>query len=191
MAASADYEAVLNKAPADVQPFWLRLALDLFETGRKTEALGYARRVAAKFDLEPETNLVVCSILWRDATPADREEALRRYNYLPVSSRERMEKVDFAERGWPPQAIANARRFLSDVRPADASAPSPHPGSAAATVPTPTPSAPSPAPPAAAAAAPAVPSSAAPSPSQDEAAALRAKIEAMQRLLDEKTSAAQ
>ena len=81
------------------------------------EGLGYSRRVAAKFDLEPETNLAVCSMLWRDGNAADRDEALRRYKLLPTSTRTRMETIDYKARAWPPNAKAAALTFLDEARP--------------------------------------------------------------------------
>lgn len=52
--AAKDFGLVVEKNGLDIQPFWLRYALQLFATGRRQEALGIARRVANKFDLEPE-----------------------------------------------------------------------------------------------------------------------------------------
>ena len=123
--ASADYMTVLEVSPADVQPFWVRLALDLLETGRRPEALGFARRTSAKFDLEPETNLATCSMLWRDGSQAERDEALRRYNLLPMQTKQSMETVDLVGRGWPPNARAAAAIFLGEARPPAAAAAAP------------------------------------------------------------------
>ena len=115
--AAADLAAVVELSPVDVQPFWLRLALDNLEAGRRAEGLGIARRVAAKFDLEPETNLAICSMLWRDGTEVEHEEALRRYAFLPTQTKERMEVLDYEDRGWPPNAEAAARKFLREAKP--------------------------------------------------------------------------
>ena len=112
-----------------------------------------------KFDLEPETNLVVCSILWRDERLWTVLEALRRYNYLPVSSRERMEKVDFAERELAASGDCE-REALSERREAGRKSLLRHPSNGASAAATSllshAPSAPSPSPTAAAAAAPTV-----------------------------------
>ncbi len=109
--AQADFGAVIEKNPTDVQPFWLRHSLDLFESGRRAEGLGIARRLVAKFDIEPESNLAVDSLLWADGSANDREEALRRWKLAPVETRSRMVKIDPAERAWPPTATKAADEF--------------------------------------------------------------------------------
>ena len=52
--------------PTKPEPFWLRYALELWQIDRRPEALGIARRVANKFDLEPEAALAVSSMLYAD-----------------------------------------------------------------------------------------------------------------------------
>ena len=124
--AAADYGAVLEQKPANPQPFWLRYALELGEVGRRVEALGIARRLVAKFDIEPESNLGVCSLLWKDGSAADRDEALRRWAFLPVATKERMAAIDYAQREWPADLRASAEEFLASVSsPAPAAAPAP------------------------------------------------------------------
>jgi tetratricopeptide (TPR) repeat protein len=118
--ASRDYGEVLTKNPNDVQPFWLRYALELYEDGEKNEAFGIARRLAGKYDIEPETNLAVCTLLWRDGTESARQEALLRYSRQPVVTKERMTKVDFERQEWPPASRAAAKEFLAAVAPPEA-----------------------------------------------------------------------
>lgn len=113
--AAADYGAVVKKSPADVQPFWLRYALELYEVGQRQEALGIARRLSAKFDIEPECTLAVCSLLWRDGADAGREEALRRYRLAPLTTKQRMAAIDPASKEWTPTGVIAAREFLSAV----------------------------------------------------------------------------
>jgi len=115
-AAVGDYAAVLEKYPGDVQPWWLRYSLDLAEVGRRPEAVGLARRLAAKFDIEPETTLSVCSLLWRDGTETDREEALRRWKFVPQVTKDKMLAFDVAKSKWPPRAVAAAAQFRDVVR---------------------------------------------------------------------------
>ena len=135
--AADDLLGALDKAPATPEPFWLRLSQDLFEVGRRQEALGYARRTAAKFDIEPETNLAVCSMLWRDGPPPDRDEAMRRYKVLPVPTREKMETVDLESRGWPPKAQKAAAEFLAEAKATMPAAAKASPPQAPAAAPTP------------------------------------------------------
>jgi len=117
--AAADLGEVYNRKPGTPEPFWLRYALDLGETGQRAEALGIARRLTAKFDIEPESNLCVCALLWRDGagpgSDADREEALRRWSTLPVPSKQTAARLDLQARAWPPKAREAAAGFLEDV----------------------------------------------------------------------------
>jgi len=113
--AAADYGAVLDKAPTDVQPFWLRYALELWQIDRRAEALGLVRRVANKFDLEPECAVAVSSLLYSDGTTVDREEALRRWNLLPDPVRRKALDFDIGARQWPPAAADAAAVFRQTV----------------------------------------------------------------------------
>lgn len=127
-AAVNDYGAALAKAPTDIQPFWLRYSLELYQfSERRPEALGVVRRVAAKFDIEPETQLAACSLLWADGSSVEREEALRRWNYAPLTTRRSMAQLDVTAKQWPPAAIAAAREFRAAAPPVppDTAEPSP------------------------------------------------------------------
>lgn len=57
--AAQDYGAAIGKNPADVQPFWLRYALESFELGRRAEALGIGRRITNKFGARAAQSCVV------------------------------------------------------------------------------------------------------------------------------------
>ena len=100
-----------------------RYALDLSESGSRSEALGIARRVAAKFDLEPESQLAAIALLWGDeATAVDRDEALVRWRGLPEDTQRRMVATDTAARDWPPSARRAASAFLGAAPPMNAPA---------------------------------------------------------------------
>uniref|UniRef100_A0A7S4ETF5 Tetratricopeptide repeat protein n=1 Tax=Chrysotila carterae TaxID=13221 RepID=A0A7S4ETF5_CHRCT len=118
--AASDYGAVVNKRPLDVQPFWLRYAIDLFEADRRLEALGIVRRVANKFDLEPECTLAASSMLWSGGTDTERSEAMLRWKQLPAQMRTRslafVDEKTFSAREWPPKAVAAAEEFARAVR---------------------------------------------------------------------------
>jgi len=111
--AADDYGAALAKRPSDVQPFWLRFySLDLYETpARRAEALGIVRRVAAKFDIEPETQLAACSLPWAGGSEIEKDEALRRWSLAPVETRRSMVAMDLKEKSWPPAARLAAMQF--------------------------------------------------------------------------------
>jgi hypothetical protein len=51
------------------------------QVDRKVEAVGLARRVANKFDLEPECAIAVSSMLWTDGIEADRTEVHTRWHH--------------------------------------------------------------------------------------------------------------
>ena len=111
-AAAADHGAALEKNPSDIQPFWIRYALELFEAReRRPEALGIIRRVAAKYDLEPEAQLAACSMLWDGGNELEQQEALRRWNYAPLTTRRSMATLDVRSKQWPPTALLAANNF--------------------------------------------------------------------------------
>mmetsp|Transcript_50509 Transcript_50509/g.139851 ORF Transcript_50509/g.139851 Transcript_50509/m.139851 type:complete len:309 (-) Transcript_50509:369-1295(-) len=114
--AAADYGAVLDKQPADIQPFWLRYGLELWQIDRQPEALGIVRRVTNKFDLEPECAIATSSLLYADGVAIDRDEALRRWNLLPAEVRQKALDVDIVARQWPPAAVDAASAFREAVR---------------------------------------------------------------------------
>jgi tetratricopeptide (TPR) repeat protein len=115
--AADDYGAVVTKFPSKVEPFWVRYALDLFEKGDRLESIGIARRAAGKFDIEPECNLAVCSLLWRDGSDADKSEALSRWKFAPLDTKKRMAAFDTTARDWPPSTRESAKQFLEAMPP--------------------------------------------------------------------------
>lgn len=119
-AAAADYGAVVNKEPGDVQPYWLRYGLELFELGRTQEALGIVRRVAAKFSVEPECQLALYTATSAAGGERGAAEALRLWSVTPKDVREAASTFDYAKRQWPPSATDAAKAFLSGVAAADA-----------------------------------------------------------------------
>ena len=62
--ATVDHAAAVANSANDVQPFWLRYALELYELGERADAIGFCRRVKAKFDLEPEVTAALAAMLW-------------------------------------------------------------------------------------------------------------------------------
>lgn len=121
-AAAADYGAVVNKEPGDVQPYWLRYGLELFELGRTQEALGIVRRVAAKFSVEPECQLALYTATAAAGGERGAAEALRLWNVTPKDVREAASAFDYAKRQWPPSATVAAKAFLGGVAAGDATA---------------------------------------------------------------------
>jgi len=113
--AAGDYGACVTKDPNRVEPFWLRYGLELYQMGNGQEALGYIRRVAAKFDLEPESQLALYFTTASAGGERGAAEALRLWNIAPSSVKEAATNVDFAQRQWPPAAEEKAKEFLAVV----------------------------------------------------------------------------
>jgi hypothetical protein len=120
--AAADYGGVLDKSPLDIQPYWLRYAMELYQCDRRSDALGIARRVGAKFDLEPEVVAAVPSMLWAGGSDAEREEARQRWRMAPSAVREKARAFFGApsakakERQWPPSLVSAAGDFERGLR---------------------------------------------------------------------------
>lgn len=120
--AAKDYGQVVEKNGLDIQPYWLRYALELFAVGRRQEALGIARRVANKFDLEPEVVLAVSAMLWENGGDSETTEALERWRVTPKAIKQKAAVLPGSEtlkaRQWPPQAEKAAAVFLQALPPA-------------------------------------------------------------------------
>lgn len=106
---------VVKAGPQQVEPFWLRYGLELYQLGQAQEALGYIRRVAAKFDIEPESQLALYMATATAGGDRGAAEALRLWTIAPASVKEAAAAVDFAQRQWPPAAEKAAKAFLAVV----------------------------------------------------------------------------
>jgi len=113
---------VVSKAPSDVQPFWLRYGLELLQVGRTQDALGIVRRVAAKFDIEPECQLALYAATNAAGGERGTAEAQRLWSVAPGEVKQRVAELDLAQRQWPPAAADAARTFLRSVASAWSSA---------------------------------------------------------------------
>ena len=85
------------------------------QLGQTQDALGYIRRVAKKFDIEPESQLALYMATATAGGERDAAEALRLWTVAPASVKEAAAAVDFAQRQWPPAAEKAARAFLAVV----------------------------------------------------------------------------
>lgn len=105
--AAADYQAALSLRPNDVQPFWIRLALVLFQQGREVDAVTIARRVRSKFPGEAEVAVALCCMLVEARQFA---EASKLWFDQPLIQRQRYSDPEFLSKGvrWPPRAVAVA-----------------------------------------------------------------------------------
>ena len=71
--------------------------------------------MANKFDLEPECAIVTSSLLWGDGGDDNKLEALRRWQALAPSVRERAASFDPDTRQWPPRAVTAREEFQRAV----------------------------------------------------------------------------
>ena len=92
-----------------------RYGLELYQLGQPQEALGYIRRVAAKFDIEPESQLALYFATASAGGERGATEALRLWTIAPSSVKEAAAGMDFDQRQWPPAAVEKAKAFLAVV----------------------------------------------------------------------------
>lgn len=94
-----DYQTALNSN--DVQPFWNRYALVLFQRGKGDEALAILKRVAARFNA-PDVHAAMAIVYY------DRGDIASAETQWTMVDRPRLfESRDFLEetRKWPPRAL--------------------------------------------------------------------------------------
>ncbi|CAM9523210.1 unnamed protein product, partial [Ectocarpus sp. 13 AM-2016] len=60
--ALADYEGAINVQPGNVQPWWIRYSLVLFQEGRDFDSLAFLKRVQAKFEGVGEVQAAMTAI---------------------------------------------------------------------------------------------------------------------------------
>ncbi|CAM9930716.1 unnamed protein product, partial [Hapterophycus canaliculatus] len=60
--ALADYEGAINVQPGNVQPWWIRYSLVLFQEGRDFDSLVFLKRVQAKFEGVGEVQAAITAI---------------------------------------------------------------------------------------------------------------------------------
>ena len=116
-AAAADYGAVCSKRGMDVQPFWLRYSLELFQLGRQKCARHRAPRRHANSISSPRCSLAVARLQLAGGTDQDRTLALQQWRGVPASVKQRAVEFDRKGREWPPAALDAAAAFLTAVAP--------------------------------------------------------------------------
>lgn len=104
--AMRDYQRALKGN--EVEPFWLRYALVLFERGRTSECVAILKRVEARFNVDDvKAALAVVSYEQGDLASAETQ----------WSAMERPRKFEsrsfLVERKWPPRAVESMARFRS------------------------------------------------------------------------------
>ena len=114
LAKAAEHSSRLQTSPTP-PPSTIRYGLELYQLGQAQEGLGYIRRVAAKFDIEPESQLALYFATASAGGERGAAEALRLWTIAPSSVKEAAAGMDFAQRQWPPAAEEKAKAFLAVV----------------------------------------------------------------------------
>jgi tetratricopeptide (TPR) repeat protein len=104
-----DYEAAAEKE-GKVQPWWLRYAVVLFESGRRADALGIMRRVTATFPDVAETRAALTAILYGTGNTI---EAEKEFNQIPVIYRSYYLDKEYtvSKLKWPPSITQSLDEF--------------------------------------------------------------------------------
>lgn len=104
-AAIRDYQAALTSN--DVQPFWNRYGLALFQRGKSYEALSILRRVAARFNVA-DVHASMAIVHFDRGEVADAETEWSKVDRPKLyETRSFLEK----DRHWPPKAVEAMERF--------------------------------------------------------------------------------
>jgi len=105
--AAADYQAALSLRPNDIQPWWVRFALVLFQLGRDVDAATLARRVRSKFSGEAEAGIALTCMLVEERQLG---EASKLWFDQPLIQRQRYSDPGFLRNTvkWPPRAVSVA-----------------------------------------------------------------------------------
>ncbi|CBJ30660.1 TPR domain-containing protein [Ectocarpus siliculosus] len=121
--ALADYEGAINVQPGNVQPWWIRYSLVLFQEGRDFDSLAFLKRVQAKFEGVGEVQAAMTAIEFGRGDMKAAEGAWRGINivdqqmYLKDSYLKDQLK-------WPPRVVESLKSFdrerkEADTRPAE------------------------------------------------------------------------
>ncbi|CAM9140800.1 unnamed protein product [Ectocarpus sp. 4 AP-2014] len=136
--ALADYEAgAINVQPGNVQPWWIRYSLVLFQEGRDFDSLAFLKRVQAKFEGVGEVQAAMTAIEFGRGDMKAAEGAWRGINivdqqmYLKDSYLKDQLK-------WPPRVVESLKSFdrerkEADTRPAEKTLPTTTAAAATAT----------------------------------------------------------
>eukprot|EP00752_Nemacystus_decipiens_P005791 g5239.t1 len=121
--ALADYEGAINVQPGNVQPWWIRYALVLFQEGRDFDSLAFLRRVQAKFEGVGEVQAALTAV---EFGRGDMKEAERSWRGINVVDQQMYLKDGYLkdQLKWPPRMVESLKAFgrqkqQADVRPAD------------------------------------------------------------------------
>ncbi|CAN0076404.1 unnamed protein product [Ascophyllum nodosum] len=109
-AALRDYEGAVNTQPGNVQPWWIRYSLVLFEEGRDFDSLAFLRRLQSKFEGTGEVQAAVTAVEFARGDFGAAERAWRGINM--VDQRMYRTKSYLQDQlKWPPRIIESLEAF--------------------------------------------------------------------------------
>ncbi|CAM9926391.1 unnamed protein product [Pylaiella littoralis] len=127
--ALADYEGAINVQPGNVQPWWIRYALVLFQEGRDFDSLAFLKRVQAKFEGVGEIQAAMTAI---EFGRGNMKEATKAWKGINVVDQQMYLKDAYLKDKlkWPPRMVESLKAFdtekqQADARPVDGSPPPP------------------------------------------------------------------
>ncbi|CAM9411158.1 unnamed protein product [Ectocarpus sp. 12 AP-2014] len=135
--ALADYEAgAINVQPGNVQPWWIRYSLVLFQEGRDFDSLAFLKRVQAKFEGVGEVQAAMTAIEFGRGNMKAAEGAWRGINIVDQQMYLKDSYLKDQLR-WPPRVVDSLKSFdrerkEADIRPAEKTLPTKAAAAAAA-----------------------------------------------------------
>lgn len=116
-----DYQRAIEANASDVQPWWVRYALVLFEEGRSADAVGILKRVAARYDAS-DVHAALAGVLFARGNIVEAEGQWSLVDRpKSFASREFLEK----DRKWTPRLVQAMEEFsmARKARPTASAAP--------------------------------------------------------------------
>lgn len=102
-----DYQRAIDANAADVQPWWMRYALVLYERDRSAEAVGILKRVSTRFDA-PDVHAALAGVLF---ARGEVEEAEMQWRQVDRPRSFSSEVFLTKERKWTPRLVKAMREF--------------------------------------------------------------------------------
>ncbi|CAM9263683.1 unnamed protein product [Scytosiphon promiscuus] len=130
--ALADYEGAINVQPGNVQPWWIRYSLVLFQEGRDFDSLVFLKRVQAKFEGVGEVQAAMTAIEFGRGNMKEAERAWRGINV--VDQQMYLKDAYLKDKlKWPPRMVENLKTFETEKQQVDSRPTEKVPPSTAAT----------------------------------------------------------
>lgn len=109
-----DYQRALEADASEVQPWWIRYALVLFERGRTQDSLGILRRISTRYDAS-DVHAALAAVYF---SRGDVESAEAQWSKVDRPKQFSSKSFLSSQRKWPPRAIDAIQEFRTGVLPA-------------------------------------------------------------------------